>query len=37
MVLHVEITLKPVALDDVSLSPERAYANVNTSLTMQWR
>ncbi|ENT4881930.1 P22 phage major capsid protein family protein [Salmonella enterica subsp. enterica serovar Kentucky] len=30
---HVEITPKPVALDDVSLSPEqRAYANVNTSL-----
>ncbi|EKK4215185.1 coat protein [Salmonella enterica] len=30
---HVEITPKPVALDDVSLSPEqRAYANVNTLL-----
>lgn len=30
---HVEITPKPIALDDTSLSPEqRAYANVNTSL-----
>ncbi|WP_411900190.1 P22 phage major capsid protein family protein, partial [Salmonella enterica] len=30
---HVEPTPKPVALDDVSLSPaQRAYANVNTSL-----
>lgn len=30
---HVEITPKPVALNDVSLSPEqRAYANVNTTL-----
>lgn len=30
---HVEITPKPVALNDVSLTPEqRAYANVNTTL-----
>lgn len=30
---HVEITPKPVALNDASLSPEqRAYANVNTTL-----
>lgn len=30
---HVEITPKPVALNDTSLSPEqRAYANVNTTL-----
>lgn len=30
---HIEITPKPVALNDVSLSPEqRAYANVNTTL-----
>lgn len=30
---HVEITPKPIALDDTTLSPEqRAYANVNTTL-----
>lgn len=30
---HIEITPKPIALDDTALSPEqRAYANVNTSL-----
>ena len=30
---HIEITPKPIALDDASLTKEeKAYANVNTSL-----
>ncbi len=29
---HIEITPKPIALDDASLTKKRAYANVNTSL-----